>query len=332
MMNKIFACGHKIAPIQILSEHIRQYGLSRTLQRAPGIIACLDPRAYRPVAHSLSLSRTSKLKQYRPRLPFKYFGNYLASSLCARTRSAILAHHYRFLNELVTENFISRICEGKILLWHKCTGIGNMQITLTYPTDGYKEGELALQLWLDSTLAFTLSFTIAAGSHFGIHEEDHVIFVGRLQGTRIGKQIFREISKSMQEVSPPALLLAATQGIASTFKISAIVGINASSHICLNNSRPGDHAFYVYDEFWLSAGARKMKSGMYFLPEGMEEKPLSEIKAHHRSRVKRKRQLKHSITGEVAHSFQAACLDRQLQPSAFEITGLDIAAAAQLSA
>lgn len=307
---------------QIFFDHVLRHGLQSTLSRIPEAISCLNARAYMEASRALAMPCAAQLKKYHPRIHFKYFGHYLSTAFNTQTRASILANHYQFLNERVSDKFMSMICTGDILLWSESMEIGDVHITLTYPADGcngYKEGELALRLWHESRLVFTLSFAIAPGFIFGI-PDTQVIYIARLQGARTGNQLVRDIARSLHEVSPPALLLAATQGIASALGLQDIVGINACTQICLKDCNPGSHAYSVYDEFWMSSGALKLESGMYHLAGGAVEKPLSDIKSNHRSRTRRKRQFKQFVMQQVALTFRESCLASPQFPASLPVS------------
>jgi uncharacterized protein VirK/YbjX len=266
--------------------------------------------AHMAVAQSLSLPRTRELVKHHPKSAFKYLRKYLARSFDIHSRSAILSNHYHYLNARVRPDFISRICRGKIMLWENETDGHRYGIGLTYPKN--EEGELFLIFSEDDAPLYTLSFTFAPGKALGLADEQ-IAFIGRLQGVANSRESIRRATKSFQDLAPAALLLDAVRAIATSMNITGIVGVSARNQVCLSDSRRNT-AISAYDEFWISADARMIGELGYYLPTALEEKPLSEIKNNHRSRVKRKRLFRSELVKQISLTFDRQCVSPRAHP------------------
>lgn len=242
---------------------------------------------------------------HHPQAPFKYVRNYLALSFDIQTRAAILANHYEYLADLVVMDFTDRICRGAISLWQEEIAEQRYSIDLSYP--GNEEGELFLVFSENAEPLYTVIFTIASGKSLDV-TDDQLIFIGRMQGVAHKREALKRASKSFEELIPAALLLSAIRAIAETLDISGIVGVSARNQVCKYGSRFPAVAASAYDEFWISSGGVKLNEQFYYLPVPQTEKPLSEIKNNHRSRVKRKRQVKYSLMEQVSLTFRRQCL------------------------
>ncbi len=282
-------------------------GLFYTLREYLKIAALRNFSSHLAVSRALALPRVKSLSHYHPRAAFKYLRRYLARGLCMHSRAAILAHHYSYLNRYVGHDFMQRICEGQIALWSEIREGNRYEIALTYPRIGHHEGELALMFLENATPLFTVSFTLAPGKLFGV-EAHRVLFVGRIQGRNGDFDAIKRATKCCEDISPLALLLAATQAIAQSFDIHTLVGVSAREQVSVGGNHPAREALSVYDGFWQSVGAEPLSGNLFLLHSAQEQKPLSLIKSNHRSRVKRKREFKSALAGAVHSAFQQRCL------------------------
>lgn len=290
---------------RLVVEQFRHCGFLYASRKYLKLSLLLKFSAHLSVTRSLALPQTRPLLNHHPKAAFKYLRKYLAHSFDLHSRSIILSSHYHYLSNLVVMDFIDRICRGAIPLWEEEIDGNQYGINLTYPKN--EEGELFLVFTENAAPLFTLSFTIAPGRLFNVADEQ-VIFIGRLQGTANQKEAINRASKSFHDLPPAALLLAATRGIAASLNIAGMVGVSARNQVCLRGARLPDTAASAYDEFWTSAGGEKLNEQFYYLPVTQTEKPLSLVKNNHRSRVKRKRQLKHSLMNQVSLAFNMKCL------------------------
>jgi uncharacterized protein VirK/YbjX len=293
----------------LILRQIQECGFFYSVRKYLLIAFRFELPAHLAVTRSLALPQTCALTKRYPLQPFKYLHNFLALSFSTHSRAIILSNHYRFLGKVVANDFIGRICQGSISLWEETVEGRRYAIDLTYPKN--EEGELFLVFTEDSSRLFTLSFTIAPGDLLKV-EDNQVVFIGRLQGVANKRDAVKQAGKSFHDVSPQALLLAAVRGIAAAFKISGIVGVSAQNQVCKDRTPSPESSKAAYDEFYISAGGTALGEEFFYLSATPNEKPLSEIKNNHRSRVKRKREIKNVLIEEVSSAFQNKCLSSRV--------------------
>jgi uncharacterized protein VirK/YbjX len=111
----------------------------------------------------------------------------------------------------------------------------------------------------------------------------------------------RLATKSLLEVAPPALLVAALQGIAAALGINLMAGTSAigqSSYLEKHSSLFQE----AYDDFFATLGASKNSAGFFCSPLPLEEKPLLLIPKGHKIRARKKREFKRQVADSVAQA------------------------------
>jgi len=133
------------------------------------------------------------------------------------------------------------------------------------------------------------------------------MYVARVQGKGRRLDRIRQATKDCQDVSPPAILLAAAEGIAQALDLDLMVGIGAGIQVAPRRSQ-SDNLVKAYDEFWEAAGGLPVARQMYRLAVPSQEKSILEVKREHRSRTLRKRRFKGAIKERVREAFRRAVL------------------------
>lgn len=295
--------------IRLVIHQFQNCGLIYAFKKYFLITLLLKLSAHLRVSRSLFLPQTKSIIEHYPTEPFKYLHKYLALSFDTDSRSSILANHYQFLSRVVAIDFIDRICRGYIHLWEGEIEENKYAISLTYPEN--EEGELFLIFTENASRLFTLSFTIAPGKLLNV-KDDQVIFIGRLQGVPSRKDAIRHASKSFHDACPASLLLAAVRGVAAALDISNMVGVSARNQVCGDRLSLSRSSKSSYDEFYVSVGGQKLNEEFYYLSVTPNEKPISLIKNNHRSRVKRKREIKNRLLEQVSSAFRKQCLSSSI--------------------
>lgn len=222
--------------------------------------------------------------------------------------------HYTFLKDRVERRssrgrhgFFRTIVDGRIKLWEYAVSNHHFRIYVTFSRKYHSEGDLLLVFQADQVDIYTLSFTIGPGCVAGL-TADHAIYIGRVQGKGKGRQLIREATKDCLDISPDALLLAATEGIAGALELGHIVGIGAEGQISAPNNSRTEGLVYAYNEFWMAAGGVRLANNMYHLGIPVPEKPIQDIQSKHRSRTLRKRAFKNLVKEQVCSEFSAVVL------------------------
>ena len=293
-----------LAPVRTLG----QDGLRRALARVfKGARALVRPLTWFKVVKVLAAPQTQPVVRAAPLVVLKYLGRYLGTDLSESERASILINHYAFLKDRVEQGFFRKIVDGRLELWKHGVSNRHVRICVTFSIANHNEGDLSLIFQSDHVDIYTLSFTIGPGAIAGL-AADHVIYIARIQGKAGGLQLIREATKDCLDISPAALLLAATEGVATALKLGHMVGIGAGAQVSASaDSRP-ERLVQGYDEFWVASGGLRLDRNMYYLAVPLLEKPIKTVKRNHRSRVLRKRAFRNLVKEQVCREFSAVAL------------------------
>ncbi len=250
----------------------------------------------------LALPPFASLVRREPIFPFKYLTRgYLALGLSPAERAASLAHHYRSLHAIFPAPVLRRILHQEVTLLEEQISGSLFSVRLSAARDvarEWKEGELTLVLHVDGARVYILQFTIVPGWVVK-SSAPNVMLISRLQGIRGGYDQVRLATKAFLEVAPPALLLAALQGIAQVSGIDELAGVSAVGQFSYLPAY-AETFRAIYDDFWIELGARKISASFYASPIPPQEKSLATITNGHKSRTRKKRAFKQKIAERVA--------------------------------
>ena len=240
--------------------------------------------------------QVAALVQENPRLLYKYLGQYLALNLPTKDKLVLLTSHYRYFTKCVHPHFFKDILH-KTYIWQDCQGTDSFSISLLFPSGIDWEGELAVVLEFNKIPVYSIRFTIVGeqleNSLFG-----QSLFVGGIQGVR-NPDLVKQATKALFDISPSALLMAALQGISLACDLKCIWGAGNERNLANGATH------FNFDAFWDALGGEKQPNQLYTLAIPFPEKPLTLIKANHRSRTLRKREYKHKVTQQVRAHFEA---------------------------
>ena len=285
-----------------------QDGLRLALARvSKGARAFVHPLTWFKVVKVLTVPQTQPVVRAAPRIVLKHLGGYLGTDLSESERASILINHYTFLKGRVEQGFFRKIVDGRLELWKHVVSNGHVRICVAFPVTHHDEGDLSLIFQSDGIDIYTLSFTIGPGCVAGL-AADHAIYIARVQGKGRGLQLIKKATKDCLDISPAALLLAATEGIATALELGHIVGIGAGVQISAHGDSRPEGLVHGYDEFWVASGGLRLDRNLYHLAVPLPEKPIKTIKRNHRSRVLRKRAFKKLVKEQVCREFSALAL------------------------
>src|SRR6185436_357982 len=285
-------------------------GVHTALNRAwKGVWIFLHPRTCLDVVKALTSAETRPIVRAEPRLFLKYLTDYVGADLSRKERASILIDHYEFLKDRVEVYFFRTIVDGRIQLWQQTISGHRYDICLTFPrtATAHHEGDLSLIFVADGVDIYILSFAIGPGTIAGL-TASHVIYIARVQGKGKGLHLIRTATKMCLDVSPPALLLAAAEGVATAFGLSHMIGIGADNHVSASADFRVNDLAKAYDQFWVGAGGLRLTRHMYHLTVPSTHKPIQSIKRNHRSRALHKREYRILVTEQVCRAFRDLAL------------------------
>jgi uncharacterized protein VirK/YbjX len=233
-----------------------------------------------------------------PKFPFRHLKqDYLALGLTASERASCFLHHYSRLNAMLSNNILRQALQGNVLL-HEISGKGNSyRITMGLAMESYQEGEMSLFFEAGGAAIFNLGFMIVPGWLVDLEAPD-VLMILRLQGEKGCHAQLGLAAKALHDISPAALLVAALQGIAEAIEIRALAGVSAT-----RQSSYTDDCYLsfkrAYDDFFISLETTLEKTGFYYSPLPLHEKPLELVKSNNRLRTKIRRSFKRQVAEDV---------------------------------
>ena len=234
-------------------------------------------------------------------LPFvwtttRYLKPYIGHSLTHGERRDIVMTQARHLREHARRSLFLELLRPRQPLWRSAERC--YSIWLSADRSGHLEGDFDLTFKLDGAAIYTLSFSIgpnladpAAG--------DVAMLVGRVQGERGRLEDIRLATKTLNGISPAALLVSAAEGIALALNLSHICGVSGAEQ--LSRQRPRAE-YFDYDSFWESLSGRRI-GGWYQFDAPFPHMPTSQTATHHRRRTRQRRLFKDAVRQEVRAAF-----------------------------
>jgi uncharacterized protein VirK/YbjX len=231
------------------------------------------------------------------RLPFdrktslKYVGDHLALSLSTSQRREVLVAHYSTFPSFLRPPCLAELGHG-ITVWEKSVGddLPHLSITLERSMLAPMEGELQLRFSFKTDL-YVLTFSVGPGHVLGVADTT-VLFIGGVQGRIGSREEVREAARLNSELSPRALLVLAAQALARAIDVDEIIAVGEDEHI--SRAYAEAQMSFDYAQFWTKVGGVRV-GRHYRLPMESPHKPLALVAASHRSRARRRREIKHAI-------------------------------------
>jgi len=236
----------------------------------------------------------------QPALVFKYVGQYLGKSFDTAARLRIMSHHYRTLAARLPDLCKLGFPRNEIVVWSHRVELDTFTIGLCMPATQYLEGDLSLVFSVNGVRLHKLSFTCIPGKEAGL-EAGTALLVGGSQGFPGTSALIRQASKAIGEISPAAMLILGLQALAEHLGADAILGVTADEQT--SNTLPAnpEHAKSRYDSLWEMSGGER-HGRFYRLPGRVAWKDSSHLSNGHRSRARRKRELKERILVQIRKS------------------------------
>lgn len=238
-----------------------------------------------------------------PSFTFKYLTkNYLVKDFTLADRVSCFLHHYKRLHMALPDSLLRLILQQDVVLLEICEGAHRFSITLGLSRPYDEEGELSIDLCVNDKIVSVLAFTIVPGSV--VHSPAaEILLISRLQGIKGAYPSISLATRTLHDVAPNAMLLAALQGVADAFGITEIVAVSAARQSCYSEKFAASF-IEAYDDFFTELRIPKNADGFYSTPVPIQGKPLTSIKHGHKLRTKEKRAFKQQIRVDCAAFFE----------------------------
>lgn len=275
-----------------------------TSLRFLGVLA--RPAAHRRVVAAVRGAHTRSILATYPRVVYRYTLPYLSSVFDRKARVQIFQQHYGFLNNRLQPEFFQHVLDDTLTLWSTTRDEHSFALTLAGPCPD-REGELTLRFKMDGTTIYRLAFSVMDAALVGQPDDaapvapGMVLYVGQIQGCKVGFELIRQATRTCQDVAPPDLLMASLFGVAEAWHIATIAGVDYDHCLTFDKLKKLDTRFDL-SAFWAKYRASQNQHGHHVLNLPFTDKPISEVKANHRGRTVAKRGFKLQISQACAAS------------------------------
>ena len=227
----------------------------------------------------------------------KFVTPYLANFLTAEQRLAIQSHLCEFVDRtFCPQSVVPQLRDG-LVLWQKPCDADVMTMVLGLPKRTMLEGDLTLELLVNATMIYRLSFSFVPGHVLGMNDH-HVLLIGGSQGVQGTADQTRRVARQNSEIPPSGLLLTGLRAIAEALDITTLGGVSAASQSVVH-AAPELHR-NAYDELWMTHHGT-LHNGIYLMPV----KPADDgvIEGSHKARTRRKRRYRQGLQAEFVSLF-----------------------------
>ncbi|WP_157405681.1 DUF535 family protein [Asticcacaulis benevestitus] len=226
----------------------------------------------------------------------KFLTPYLATFLTTAERLIIQGNLCDVLDRTFTSQNLMRQLRRGIVLWQSSDPGTSQSITLKIAERTVIEGDLLLEHHLDGLSLHKLSFTFVPGRILN-KACPQVLFIGGSQGLHSSAEQVRHAAKANGEITPANMLIIAMRGLALALGIDQICGVRAHSQPVVHDKPKASVS--VYDDLWLMNGGM-CKPNYYVMPVDTSHDLTKDIEGKNRSRTRRKRRLRQSLTETIA--------------------------------
>lgn len=258
------------------------------------LAALRHPAAQLRVHRVLARARAAGLPTPRPHERFKHLGNYLARSLDRVQRLQALGHHHAFLYDRRHDG-PADMWTGRFVLWTTGDEEGRTHEVLLQPAHlAPMEGESELSFRLDGKRLYTLTFSFVNGADLGVGDAP-VLLIGGMQGAYWAREELRYAARRNGEIAPPTMLLLAASVLAEALCDGVVAGPSNENQAAHGYVVDGRSSSLDYDALWEQAGGQKNGSGFFLIPAASGDDADAPVTGKHRSRTRRRRQLRAAL-------------------------------------
>jgi len=227
----------------------------------------------------------------------KFVTPYLANFLTAEQRLTIQSHLCEFVDRTFCPQSVVPQLRNGLVLWQKPCDDDVLTMVLGLPRRTMLEGDLTLELRVNETMIYRLSFSFVPGHVLGM-DDHHVLLIGGSQGVHGTAHHTRRIARQNSEIPPSGLLLTGLRAIAEALDITTLGGVAAASQSVVHNT-PDLHR-NAYDDLWMTHHGT-LHNGIFIMPV----KPTDDavIEGSHRARTRRKRRYRQGLQAEFVSLF-----------------------------
>jgi uncharacterized protein VirK/YbjX len=249
--------------------------------------------------HGLSELTYSELPvMLRPMRP------YLWGGLNPESRTnAMLAHFEWMMSRHSSQAVVDFFKRGSFSYFTQTYPEGDITIELEPGRGLGREGEFELHLKFNGAAVMRAAFSILPAHMVGLEGSGFVMAIGNMQGQRFLNQEIKIVTQKMERTRPQNILMTALQGLASGWKLIAMVGVSDAAHVYSSYRSLSQRVGLSYDGLWEEMGTTGTVSKKHWnLPIEWVARSEQEVPSNKRSQLRRKNEIRQKIFDEVARN------------------------------
>jgi uncharacterized protein VirK/YbjX len=220
----------------------------------------------------------------------------------ART-NAMLAHFEWMMSRHSPQSVIDFYKRGSYVYFSQTYPEGVITIELEPGRGLGREGEFELHLKFNGAAVMRAAFSILPAHMVGMPQGGFVMAIGNMQGQRFLNQEIKIVTQKMERTRPQNILMTALQGLASGWKLSAMVGVSDFAHVYSSYRSLSQRVGLSYDGLWEEMGTTGRLSKVHWqLPIEWVARSEQEVPSNKRSQLRRKNEIRQKIFDEVANN------------------------------
>jgi len=291
-----------------------QRNLSGYFYRGQFILkAVLNHKHWQPLVQAEPDSFLGRLCVVRPEVVGMVIWPYIHNEWSVRRRFSVFFEHH----ELVQGIRWLDIPVGPRWILHRLDHLNpGWTLQLDRPIWLFREGELAISLFVDNFRAYSIAFSLA-------HVDGRTVaYVGGIQGRCVEgvNDLYAQLTKQCHGCRPRDLLVTVLQILCETVHVDAIYAIS-DAH------RHHRHPYFAnkvdkitmasYDEIWRDRGGVLRDDGFFELSARFVPRDLAEVSAKKRAQYRRRYELLEEIRQRIHDIGQSntACTDIVSSPA-----------------
>jgi uncharacterized protein VirK/YbjX len=160
-----------------------------------------------------------------------------------------------------------------------------------------------LHLKFNGAAVMRAAFSILPAHMVGLEGAGFVMAIGNMQGQRFLNQEIKIVTQKMERTRPQNILMTALQGLASGWKLIAMVGVSDAAHVYSSYRSLSQRVGLSYDGLWEEMGTTGAVSKKHWnLPIEWVARSEQEVPSNKRSQLRRKNEIRQKIFDEVARN------------------------------
>lgn len=234
---------------------------------------------------------------------------YLGTGFSIPQRLQVAINHYQGMARHFLPEFLGVARRTGYGLWDSAHEGTRFDIALRYPYAYNHDGDLCLSFDVNGDSVCIVTFTLAPGAVVGV-PEPQVLLVSGIQGIAGKIAQIRLATEACNNVTPALMLLFAAQTLAAEIGVKTIVGMGQNRvRGTQAEAAPGHGTAFDYDAFWMPLLGVEEPGDFYRIALPLTDKPIESIAAKHRSRARKRRELRNLIRQDIATQAQAVLLN-----------------------